>query len=154
MARWYRIQVQWTDRVPPLREQDRLRDLLLRLDYDAPPIGDAGLDTDWRSPLVTLPCLLAILHCYGYPARGRWLLLDKWDSDEAEEEAQLAAMPWTTSTTDLFTLRGWERDLLWYWSRRFARYLSPRTAEPLVKAWGHRSRGRRRRARARVAAAA
>jgi len=136
MGRWHRVEVCWTDRVPSEREERALVELLGRFDDQADvQIDGGGLRGDWRSPLVSLPAFLAMLHAYGHACRGRWLRYELGD-EEAEIVERLAAAPWLTSAPEQLVEVGqlplcdWQIRWLRRESRRFGRWLPPLPRDP------------------------
>lgn len=125
MAERYHTEIRW-EKAPGARDLARLNELLKRLDWDAPDLTEAGMLDDWRSPLFRLSVVLAILHMYGHPCRGRQMLHPGWH-DGKDEPVGWTDEPLEMSRgyidMDYGTRRiGLVIDLLAF-SRRFAKWL-------------------------------
>lgn len=147
---WYRITVEWTDRVPDARELGRMNEILQRLDYDAPEVDHGGSDGFWRHPLVPPAVAINVLHAFGYPCRARWVHDRRGESDDDELDEALRRVEWIASSADLVGLSARDAAILLSLSRRFAKHLERRPREPRRLPCG--SRGQRRRGRLRVEA--
>lgn len=160
MGYWHHTEVRWTDAVPSEKECVAIADLLRSLDRDTTPddsdpwgaglhVSHGGVTGHWRNPMLELRELLAVLHCYGYPCRGRQRYHDWVEEPAAEALRALVEVPWLASEPDLgwVKLEDWER--LRAFSRRFARYLPPEPPPPRRKLPHGGQRGRRRRERGR-----
>lgn len=163
MARHHYRRIEWTADVPEGRDLERLRELLSRLDGDAPVypggagepyddrypgLGPWGLSATWRAPLLTLQQTLNIAHVFGYPCRGwevRRVDRNAWDGPEDPQRpgyglgwqgwVDQATPGWVASRDDLRGCKMKDRhvSVLRRFSRRFDGYLPLRTENTMYQ---------------------
>jgi len=106
MARWYQTRIEWTGEVPSDNDLENLYLILQVLDYNSPKPTKDGIRANWRSPSHSLETIMALLHVYGFPCRGRRVYEDEYTY--LDPEGALERQSWTESKEDLSKLQLFE----------------------------------------------